>query len=60
VDQDIPHRARNGERTSCYNSGTDACAWCVHRPGGAWGLTWAGRVGESATTETTTGMSAEV
>jgi hypothetical protein len=32
-DQDISHRAWNGERTSCRDSGTDACARCVHRPG---------------------------
>jgi len=45
--------------TSCRDSGTDACATCVHRPGRRGGLTWAGRVGGNAiTTETTTVMSA--
>jgi hypothetical protein len=45
VDQDIPHRAWNGKVCTSARA--------------AWGLTWAGRVGESAiTTETTTLMSA--
>jgi hypothetical protein len=58
VDQDVPHRAWNGERTSCRLRHRRLRKVCTSARA-AWGLMWAGRVGESAiTTETTTVMSA--